>query len=165
MVVINIATAHFLFLTYPAGLVGDLQHGIAEIGWANLYITPARGKVIDYSDWYTVEEFCFLFKKPDPFSGMHTLIFPLHEYVWLSMFVSLAAVGCYYLLQSLAWHPGHISFSNLLLYEASVVFKESHRYSHRYYTQEFRYIFGGIQLLDEILAEKNRHCLFFFLAG
>ena len=86
-----------------SGLVGDLQHSVAEIGWANLYITQKRGRVIDYSDWYAVEEACFVFKQPKPLSDIYTLIFPFGRYVWSLFFISLTGIANFYLIHSLAW--------------------------------------------------------------
>ena len=35
---------------------GDLQHGVAEIGWANLFVTPDRMRIMGYSNLYHIEQ-------------------------------------------------------------------------------------------------------------
>ena len=46
------------------GVVGDLEAGLAEITWANFFVTPERAKVIDYTNWYLVEPNCFFVRRP-----------------------------------------------------------------------------------------------------
>ena len=112
------------------GLIGDLQSGVAEIGWANMFATPARLAVMEISEWYSSEPMCFLFKRPRPYDGIYSLVFPLQEETWLFTFASLAVVAAYYILYSLIWRGEGATYDKLLLYLASVTFKESHGETH-----------------------------------
>ena len=47
-----------------SGLIGALQTGQADVGWANLFITEDRKAFIDYSDWYNSVTWCAMVKKP-----------------------------------------------------------------------------------------------------
>ena len=42
------------------GLVGDLQNWWTDVGWANLFITPARAKYIDYTSSYRNDPGCLV---------------------------------------------------------------------------------------------------------
>ncbi len=94
---------------------------------------------MDFSDWYNVEPSCFLFRQPEPYSGIYLLVFPLRKETWLFGFASLAAIFFFYLAHSRVFASDtYWSFDMLLLYEASVTFKESDRHSHRHYTHAIR---------------------------
>ena len=45
------------------GLVGDLYNGYTDIGWANLFSTPARIEAIDLTDPYTFDYACFMVRQ------------------------------------------------------------------------------------------------------
>ncbi len=119
------------------GLLGDLQHSKAEIAWANLFITRDRLRIMDFSDWYLYDPSCFLFKQPKPYVGMLTLLFPLELETWFFILISLVILNLFNLIYSVVWKKP--SFSQLLMYHASVTFKESHYFSHVSYTVTFRY--------------------------
>ncbi len=119
------------------GIVGDLQQGVAEVGWANMFITAHRLRVIDFSDWYTVDPSCFLFKQPKPLSGILSLIYPFQKETWMFIFISVGGIFCYYLVYSRT-KPQDLSFTMLLLYGTSVIFKESDRETHKFYTHSLR---------------------------
>ncbi len=118
---------------------------------------------IDFSDWYNVEPSCFLFKQPRPYSGIYLLVFPLQRETWLFCFISLVGIAFFYLVHSrvAAFHP-YWSFDMLLLYEASVMFKESDRRSHRRHTYALRCACSAqaLLLLAVNLASEQLHLLF-----
>ncbi len=55
----------------PTGLAGDLQFGVAEIGWAHLFVSEGRRAAMDFTDAYLVEPFCFLAPRERPYQASH----------------------------------------------------------------------------------------------
>ncbi len=130
----------FKELPHP-GLLGDLQQGVAEIGWANLFVTKDRFSVMDFSNQYLTEPTCFLFKRPNPYSGIFSLVFPLRAETWFAILASLAAVAAFYRLHGTVlarYDSSPLTFGKLMLYEASVSFRESNHYTHVKTTQSLR---------------------------
>ncbi len=124
-------------LPSSSGLIGDLQRGVAEIGWANLFVTRQRLRHMDLTGWYLVDPTCFLFRRREPYHGIYSFYFPLEGATWIGILVTLAVVAVFYLAHSLAW-PSVISFGSSLLYEMSVLFKESHHKTHAMTTHGLR---------------------------
>ena len=54
------------FTFYNSGLVGELQRGESDIGWADLYLIPDRMKYIDYTAPYIVEYASFMLGQHHP---------------------------------------------------------------------------------------------------
>ena len=46
-----------------SGLVGELQHGKSDVGWALLFITPDRYKYIEYTNPFEVDHLCYMVSK------------------------------------------------------------------------------------------------------
>lgn len=42
------------------GLLGDMFNGYSDVGWANLFDTPARRKALDVTEAYTIDSGCFM---------------------------------------------------------------------------------------------------------
>ncbi len=100
---------------------------MAEIGWANMFINERRGAILDFTDWYLVEESCFLGRSPEPYVGIYTLLLPLEASVWLLGLASLGAIVAFYAVVSLTDVPPRAKFDSLVLYAICVAFRESHR--------------------------------------
>ncbi len=110
--------------------MGDFQRGIAEIGWANLYVTPKRFHIMDFSDFYVMEPACFLMPRPQPYSGAIILILPLDLRTWLFGIFTLITILVFYLFVSKSTITAdNWPFDVLLIYEAMVVFRESTVYT------------------------------------
>ena len=55
----DIVKANGTGLTF-SGMIGDLQRGMTDIGWANLFVNYERTKVMDYTVTYRTDLACFL---------------------------------------------------------------------------------------------------------
>ncbi len=119
------------------GLLGDFQHSMAEIGWANLFVTRDRLDIMEFSDWYLSDPSCFLFKQLEPYSGISLLIFPLGSMVWTFGLISLVVVAFFYLLHYLVW-PDHFHVGELLLFEVAITFEVSQDSLHHVTTYALR---------------------------
>ncbi len=126
------------FFLNCSGLTGDLQHAVADIGWGNLFMTSFRMLIMDFTDWYLVDPTCFIYKRPKPYAGVFSLIFPLEKETWLFIFFMLVGVNLFYLLYSITWKDNTLTFSTLLLYETSVAFKVSHDMTYNLHTLTLR---------------------------
>ncbi len=115
---------------FYTGLLGDLQHSVAEIGWANLFITNDRARVMDFTDWYLQDPSCFLYKKSDPYTGIHSLIFPLETETWFAILASLLAVNVFFVFHSIFWGQQEVALDTLIIYEAAVTFTNSQNLTH-----------------------------------
>ncbi len=117
------------------GVFGDLQRGVAEIGWANLYVMEQRRDILEFTDWYLVEPTCVYMRRPTPHSGiyMYLLLLPLDRTVWLSGLAALLSVAAFYSLQSCLWKDwaGTTSLYSLVLFGVSVTFSHSSDFAHR----------------------------------
>jgi hypothetical protein len=108
------------------GLQGDLQHDLAEIGWGNLFMTTSRMRIMDFTDWYLHDPSCFVYKRPSPYAGIFSLVFPLENETWLFIAVLIAAVNLFFLLYTAVWKDRYVTIGRLVMYEASATFKVSH---------------------------------------
>ncbi len=111
--------------------MGDLQWGIAEVAWGNLFITAERSKMIDYSDWYLVEPSCFLAQSPEAYSGIYTLLLPLEVPVWLCSLLALATVLSIYKFYASSDAYPAVNVGNLILFGLSVAMRESDKFTHK----------------------------------
>ncbi len=122
------------------GLQGDLQHAVADIGWGNLFITSFRMLIMDFTDWYLLDEVCFIYKRPKPYAGVFSLIFPLEKETWLFIFLMLVGVNIFYSMYSFIWKNHYsLTFSSLFMYEVSVAFYASHAMTHKLPTMTLKY--------------------------
>ena len=113
------------------GVVGDLQRGIAEIGWGNLYITPEREEFIDFSDWYLVEPSCFLAQSPGLYRGIYTLLLPLEAYVWLCSFLSVCLILTFYTFYAKTRYHPLVNLDELVLFGIGAPVRECHKLAHK----------------------------------
>ena len=65
------------------------QNGYTDVAFANLFITPARKKYIDYLQPYTTDYACFLVKKPPPNPKWQDLMKPFDKEIWLAILITL----------------------------------------------------------------------------
>ncbi len=129
------------------GMIGDLQRGIGDIGWGNLWVTEARIKAMDFTDFYALESACFLVPQADPYRGPRVLVFPLEKKTWIGLLISLAAVAGFYLIHSLMWPDIGYGFAGMAMDGAmSVVNQSSHKTS-KFYTDGLR-LANGIFFLS-----------------
>ena len=56
-----------------SGLMGALQTGQADIGWANLFITEQRKELFDFTDGYNSDDWCAMVKKPGSYPKVKML--------------------------------------------------------------------------------------------
>ena len=62
------------FTFYNSGLVGELQRGESDIGWADLYLIPDRMKYIDYTAPYIVEYASFMLGQHQHSASLSSLV-------------------------------------------------------------------------------------------
>lgn len=65
-----------------SGLVGDIISRKIDIGWANLFSDPYRSQYITFTDWYLLDEACFLIPSPPPYPKILALIWPFDSVTW-----------------------------------------------------------------------------------
>lgn len=116
-----------------------MQHSVSEIGWANLFITKERSKIIDYTDWYLQEPSCFLYRKSDPYTGIYLLVFPLEVQTWLAILALLPAVNLFFMFYSLLIGQSEVALDTLVIYQAAVTFMNSHNFTHSLPSHGIRY--------------------------
>ncbi len=73
------------------GLLRDVIEGVVDVGMAEYFYYPKRTRVSHASDFYTLEHFCFVRRKPRPIPQWQALIRPFGLRVWLAVLASLAA--------------------------------------------------------------------------
>ncbi len=64
------------------GLLGELQHGRVDVGWANLYKIHSRSQFMDFTVWYWMTENCALTEKSKPYPKIMALLLIFDWRMW-----------------------------------------------------------------------------------
>ncbi len=86
------------------GLLGDVFQGTVDIGAGEFFNQVYRNELMDPSDFYNYDYFCFLLKTPPPAPEWVQLIKPFESMVWLWTLVCLVATITFLLIYS--WITG-----------------------------------------------------------
>jgi len=109
------------------GLYGDLARGIADVGWAGLFAAENRRGVLDFLDWYQLENVIFMTLAPvGQQDEILALIRAFDWYTWLALFAWFA-LGIFAMVWVMRKGLTHHFGSNLLVYIVNVVFGQSHK--------------------------------------
>ena len=119
--------------------MGDFQRGVADIGWANLFVLPSREAAMDFSDWYLVDPSCFMIARKKPYSGIYSLIFPLDGMTWFLGLMSVLVVAAFYGIHARSGLPSP-SFDVLVMFIAQVALKESDKLANIWQTNSLRFL-------------------------
>ncbi len=82
------------------GLMGDLQRGVADVGWAQLFIIPNRVVIVDYTSAYDTDYLCYMVAKPEALPAWTAVVLPFEPIMWLSVVVcySIAILATLFLV-------------------------------------------------------------------
>lgn len=79
-----------------SGMVGELQKGVSEVGWLNLFIVPQQMEYIDYTAPYLIDYGGFMMLRPPALPQWQALTYPLHWQVWLATLASSLVMAAIY---------------------------------------------------------------------
>ncbi|TRY75098.1 hypothetical protein TCAL_00607 [Tigriopus californicus] len=74
-----------------SGLLGEIMGGNADMAWANLFTEVYRMSFMDFTDWYNMDEVCFLVPRSRSYSKIFALIMPMDYFTWFGFLGSVVA--------------------------------------------------------------------------